>query len=131
MKDVLDINLSTKVNMVGTNPRKWWINIGATRHLCSDKEICISFQFIRNCEKLYTKNSTTFEIESLGKMILKMTSRKEISLNNVLHMLEIHKNLESRSLCNKHGFLMVFKSEKIILSKIEMHTGEYVHKMNN
>lgn len=60
-----------------------------------------------------------------------MTSRKEISLNNVLHMLEIHKNLESRSLCNKHGFLMVFKSEKIILSKIEMHTGEYVHKMNN
>lgn len=101
--------------MVGTNPRKWSINIGATRHVCLDKEIFISFKLIRNSEKLYTRNSATSEIESQGKVILKMTFGKEIGLNNVLYMLDIHWNVESGSLFNKHGLRMMFMLEKIIV----------------
>lgn len=45
-----------------------------------------------------------------------MTSGKELTLNYVLYALEIHKNLVSRSLLNKHEFQMVFDSDKVILS---------------
>ena len=41
-KDVSDSNLTTvisKVNLVGSNPKEWWIDIGATRHVCSNKKM--------------------------------------------------------------------------------------------
>ena len=39
-KDVSDINLTlviSKVNLVGSNPKEWWIDTGVTRHVCSNK----------------------------------------------------------------------------------------------
>ena len=68
-------------------------------------------------------NSAAFEIEGQGKVILKMTSGKELTLNNVLYVPEIRKNLVSGSLLNKHGFRMVFESDKVVLSKNEMYVG--------
>ncbi|KAL2531521.1 Integrase catalytic domain-containing protein [Abeliophyllum distichum] len=75
-------------------------------------------------EKLYMKNSATSEIKGHGNVVLKMTSGKEMILNNVLYVPEIRKNLVSGSLLNKHGFRMVFESDKIILSKSEMFVGK-------
>lgn len=43
----------------------------------------ISFESIRNGEKLNIENSTTFDIKGQGKLIVKMTSRKKMNLNNV------------------------------------------------
>lgn len=63
------------------------------------------------------ENSVTFEIKSEGKMILKMTSGKELALNNVLYVPKIRKNLVPGLLISKHDFRMVFKTDKIILSK--------------
>ena len=57
-------------------------------------------------------------------MILKMTSGKSLTLNNVLYVPEIRKNLVSGSLLNKHGFRMVFESDKVILSKSGMFVGK-------
>lgn len=69
-------------------------------------------------------NSATSEIEGQRKVILNMTSRKELTLNNVLYALEIRKNLISRLFLNKHGLWMVFKSDKIVLSKNGMYMGK-------
>ena len=57
-------------------------------------------------------------------MVLKMASRKELTLTNVLYVPEIQKNLVSGSLLNSHGFRMVFEFEKFVLSK----SGIYVEK---
>ena len=46
-----------------------------------------------------------------------MTSGKELTLTNVLHVPEIRKNLISGSLLSKNGFKMVFESDKFVLSK--------------
>ena len=56
--------------------------------------------------------------------MLKITSRKELTLTNVLYVLEIRKNLVSGSLLNSHGFWMVFESDKFVLSKSGMYVGK-------
>ena len=51
-KDVFDVDLIvvfSKVNLVGSNPKEWWIDTGATRHVCSNK--------------VFMGNSATLEIK--------------------------------------------------------------------
>ena len=126
-RDVSDINLSavvSEVNMVGSNPREWWIDTGATRHICSDKAMFTSFEPMSNGEKMYMGNAASSDVEGQGKIILKMTSGKELTLNNVLYVPEIRKNLVSGSLLSKHGFRMVFESDKVVLTKAGMYVGK-------
>ena len=89
--DFLDINLSTMVselNLVGSNPKEWWIDTGATRHVCSNKDLFTTFEPIDG-EKVFMGNSATSAVEGQGKVLLKMTSGKELTLNNVLYVPEI------------------------------------------
>ena len=53
--------------------------------------------------ELYMGNSTTSKIESIGKVILKMTPRNELTLNNVLHFPDICKDLVFGLLLSKNG----------------------------
>ena len=57
-------------------------------------------------------------------MILKMTSRKDLTLKNVLYVPNICKNLMSDSLLNQHGFRIVIESDKVILYKSDMFVGK-------
>ena len=118
--NVSDMNLSavvSEVNFIGSNTKEWWVDIGATRHVCSDKKMFSSYQSIDNGEQL-------FKVEGQGKIVLKMTSGKELTLNDVLHVPEIRKNLVSGSLLSKKGFKLMFVSDNFILTK----NGMYVRK---
>ena len=53
-----------------------------------------------------------------------MTSGKELVLTDVLHMLDIRKNLVSSSMLSKNGFKSVFESKKIVLMKNGMYVGK-------
>ena len=64
-QDVSDINLFAmvfEVNLVRSNPKEWWIDTGATRHVCSTKELFTSFKPI-NGEQVFIGNSVSFTIE--------------------------------------------------------------------
>lgn len=61
----------SKVNLVGSNSKEWWINTGATGHVCSSRDLFITFQLV-NREKIFMGNSTSYAIEGQGKMVLKM-----------------------------------------------------------
>nr|GEZ14654.1 retrotransposon protein, putative, Ty1-copia subclass [Tanacetum cinerariifolium] len=74
----------SEVNLVGTNHGGWWIDTGATRHVCADKSMFHSFRAIDNGQKLYLGNSATADIKGEGDVILKITSEKELKLTNVL-----------------------------------------------
>ncbi|KAL0431973.1 UNVERIFIED_CONTAM: Retrovirus-related Pol polyprotein from transposon TNT 1-94 [Sesamum radiatum] len=127
--DLGELNLSAVVfeaNLVD-NPREWWIDTGATRHICSDKEMFSTYTPI-NGRKLFMGNSATSNI-GLGKVVLKMTSGKELTLIDVLHVPDIRKNLVSGSLLVKSGFRLVFESNKFILTKNSHFIGKgYVEK---
>ena len=53
---------------------------------------------------MFIGNSTTSNIKRQGKVVLKMTYGKKMTLTNGLYVPEIHKNLVSGSLLNSHGF---------------------------
>ena len=45
-KDISDIDLIvvvSEVNLVGSNLKKWWIDIGVTCHVCFDKKNVLHF----------------------------------------------------------------------------------------
>ena len=126
-KDMSEIDLTaviSEVNLVGSNPMEWWIDTGANRHVCSDKMMFSTFEPIDTGEKVFMGNSATSDIKGQGKVVLKMTSGKELTLTNVLYVPEIRKNLVSGSLLNSHGFWLVFESDKFVLSKSEMYVGK-------
>ena len=113
----------SEVNLVG-NTKKRWVETGATRHICSDKKMFSSYEAINDGEQLFIGNSSTSKVEGKGKVILKMTSGKELTLNDVLHVPEIRKNLMSRSLLSKKGFRLVFESENFLLTKSGIYVGK-------
>ena len=126
-KDVSDIDLIaviSEVNLVGSNPKEWWIDTGATHHVCSDKKMFSTFEPIETGKKVFMGISATSNIKGQGKVVLKMTFGKELTLTNVLYVPEICKNLVSDSLLNSHGFRLVLESNKFVLSK----SGMYVRK---
>ena len=53
-----------------------------------------------------------------------MISGKKLTLNDVLHVLDIRKNLVSCSLLSKNGFKLVIESNKFVLTKNGMYVGK-------
>ncbi|XP_028109984.1 uncharacterized protein LOC114308579 [Camellia sinensis] len=61
-QDVDDMHMSTvvsEVNMVGSNPKEWWVDTGATHRICAEKKTFTTFELVSNGEKLFMGNSTT------------------------------------------------------------------------
>ncbi|PHT98486.1 hypothetical protein BC332_32565 [Capsicum chinense] len=120
---------------LGGNPHEWWMNSGATRHVCANKELFLSFAPAQVEELIYMANSSTAKVEGTGKVDLKMTSEKVLTLNNVLYILELRRNLISVSLLDKNGFKCVTVFEKIMIRKREVYVvkgylTEGLYKMN-
>ncbi|PHU06622.1 hypothetical protein BC332_23111 [Capsicum chinense] len=109
-------------NLVG-NPHEWWMDSGATRHVCSNKELFSSFTLAQVEEMIYMANSATAKVEGTGKVCLKMTSGKVLTLNNVLYVPKLCRNLISVSLLDKNRFKCVIISGKIVISNGEMYVG--------
>ena len=81
-KDVSDIDLMTvisEVNLVGFNPKEWWIDTGVTCHVCFHKKMFSTFEPVETEEKVFIGNSATSNIKGQGKVVLKMKSRKELT----------------------------------------------------
>ncbi|CAN1156705.1 Retrovirus-related Pol polyprotein from transposon TNT 1-94, partial [Linum perenne] len=74
--------------------------------------------------KLFMGNYSTVKVKGSGKIVMKMTFGKVVTLNDVLYVPEIRKNLVSGSLLNKHEFDMVFESDKFTLSKNNVFVGK-------
>ena len=44
--DILEMNLCaviSEVNLVGSNPKQWWVDTGATRHVCSERNMFTTY----------------------------------------------------------------------------------------
>ncbi|XP_028063484.1 uncharacterized protein LOC114266763 [Camellia sinensis] len=110
-----DISLFVVVcekNLV-SNSKEWWVDTGVTRHICADKKMFTTYKVVESGEQLFMGNSSTATVEGQGKVVLKMTSGKELTLNNVLYMLNICKNLIFGQLLIKNGFKKVSEFQEL------------------
>ena len=57
------------MNFIGSNTKEWWVDTGATRHVCSDKKMLSSYQTIDNGEQLFMGNSSSSKVEGEGKVV--------------------------------------------------------------
>jgi hypothetical protein len=70
------------------------------------------------------RNSTTTKVVGKGTVELKFTSGKVVTLVDIFYAPEIQKNLVSGNLLSKHGYKLVFESEKFVLTKNNMFVGK-------
>ena len=59
-----------------------------------------------------------------GKVLLKLTYKKVLTLSDVLHMPDIHWNLILVSLLGKAGVRVMFDSDKIVLTNNDVFVGK-------
>lgn len=98
------------------------VDTDATCQICTDKAMFPSYTPTNG--ELFMRNSSSSKIEGQHKIVLKMTSRNELTLNNVRHVPKIRKNLVSDSLLSKNSFKLIFISHKFILAKNNMYVGK-------
>ncbi|GKD57893.1 hypothetical protein Tco_1291280 [Tanacetum coccineum] len=73
---------------------------------------------------MFMGNGTASKIKGKGKVILKLTSGKDLVLSNVFHAPKIIKNLIFGPIFSNKGFKLVFESHKFVITN----SGVYVRK---
>ena len=95
----------------------WWVDSGATTHVCKDLRWFKDCQPIEDGSVVKMGNVATEPIKGLGRVVLYFTSGKCLCLDNVLYVPGIRKNLLSEIVLNKCGYKQVLESDKYILSR--------------
>ncbi|GKA04736.1 septin and tuftelin-interacting protein 1 homolog 1 [Tanacetum coccineum] len=96
----------------------------ATKHICSSSRMFVSYRKVNEPESMFMGNGTVSKIEGKRKVILKLTSGKDLLLSNVLHVPNITKNLISRPILSNKGFKLMFESDKFIITKGGVYAGK-------
>ena len=87
----------------------WRLNTGGSHHICHDLSLFRKYNEIKDKNILLGDHRTT-KMADVGEVELKFTYGKMLELKEVLHTLEIWKNLVSEYLLNKGGFTQTIGS---------------------
>ena len=92
-----------------TKMKEWVVNSACTKHIGAFKE---EFSFYtpmaEGIECVYVGNNRSVSVSGKGKVLLKPTSSKTLSLNNVLHIPHLRYNLISVHLLGKASIKILF-----------------------
>ncbi|KAK9705357.1 hypothetical protein RND81_07G050900 [Saponaria officinalis] len=113
--DIIVVMVS-EINLVG-NLVEWIINTRATRHICTNKDLYKEFKDVDKKEVVYLGNYNEVSVTGIGKVHLKPTFGKVLTLDNMLYVPDMRRNLISSVLLNKVGLIFNFESDKLIMSK--------------
>ena len=75
-------------------------------------------------EQVYLGDSHSIPVMGKGKILLKLTSGKIFSLNNVLHVPNIRYNLIFIFVLGKAGVKVSFEGDKIVMTKNGVFVGK-------
>nr|GEU65602.1 zinc finger, CCHC-type [Tanacetum cinerariifolium] len=114
----LRTNPKTKVDAIA-----WWIDSGATTHVCKDRCWFKTYETVEDGSVLYMGDDHFAPVHGKGSVALEFSSEKTITLCNVLYVPKLRKNLVSGPMLNKCGYKHVYESDKYILSKSGVFVG--------
>ena len=95
----------------------WWIDSGASRHVCKERSLFKTFKEVDNGEVLYMKNDSMIKVLGIEQVELVFSSGKPLILRDVLYAPELRRNLVSGATLSRLGFKMVFEADKSLLYK--------------
>ncbi|GJU94119.1 zinc finger, CCHC-type containing protein [Tanacetum coccineum] len=101
----------------------WWIDSGATTHVCKDRCWFKTYEPVEDGSVLYMGDDHFAPVHGKGSVVLEFSSGKSITLFNVLYVPKLRKNLISGPVLNKCGYKQVYESDKYILSKSGVFVG--------
>ncbi|GKE28994.1 zinc finger, CCHC-type containing protein [Tanacetum coccineum] len=101
----------------------WWIDSGATTHVCKDRCWFKTYEPVEDGYVLYMGDDHFAPIHGKGSVALEFSSGKTITLFNVLYVPKLRKNLLSGPVLNKCGYKQIYESDKYILSKSGVFVG--------
>lgn len=120
----MEIGMVTELNMATTEKScEWWLDSGATIHVCNDRLQFKGYEKVENREVLMGNNQAV-KVHGQGSVEINFTSGKKLTLLNVLHVPDVRKNLVSASLLCKKGFKVILESDKLVLLKGDLYVGK-------
>nr|GEW42982.1 zinc finger, CCHC-type [Tanacetum cinerariifolium] len=114
----LRTNPKTKVDAIA-----WWIDYGATTHVCKDRCWFKTFEPVEDGSVLYMGGEHFAPVHGKGSVALEFSFGKTVTLFNVLYVPKLRKNLVYGPVLNKCGYKQVYESDKYILSKCGVLVG--------
>ncbi|GJZ81144.1 zinc finger, CCHC-type containing protein [Tanacetum coccineum] len=117
------VSLISEAFYVQVDVIAWWIDFGATTHVCKDRCWFKTYEPMEDGSVLYMGDDHFAPVHGKGNVVLKFSSGKSITLFNVLYVPKLRKNLISGHVLNKCGYKQVYESDKCILSKSGVFVG--------
>nr|GEX54824.1 zinc finger, CCHC-type [Tanacetum cinerariifolium] len=114
----LRTNPKTKVDAI-----MWWIDSGATTHVCKDRCWFKTYEPVEDGSVLYMGDDHFAHVHGKGSVSLEFSFGKTITLFNVLYVPKLRKNLVFGPMLNKCGYKHVYESDKYILSNSGVFVG--------
>src|SRR4051812_40018806 len=100
--------VTSEVNMV-EEPFSWWIDCGATVHICNIPSVFKDFK-MENGQQVSMGNGSLADVRGKGTVEINFTSGKKLTLKNTLFVPDIKKNLISVDLLDMAGFQITVAS---------------------
>nr|GEW27832.1 putative nucleotidyltransferase, ribonuclease H [Tanacetum cinerariifolium] len=117
------VSLISEAFYVQVDAIAWWIDFGATTHVCKDRCWFKTYEPVEDGSVLYMGDDHFDPVHEKGSVVLEFSSGKYITLFNVLYVPKLRKNLISCPVLNKCGYKHVHESDKYILSKSGVFVG--------
>nr|GEV16136.1 RNA-directed DNA polymerase, eukaryota, reverse transcriptase zinc-binding domain protein [Tanacetum cinerariifolium] len=117
------VSLISEAFYVQVDAIAWWIDSGATTHVCKDRCWFKTFELVEDGFVLYMGDEHFAPVHGKGSVAIEFSSGKTITLFNVLYVPKLRKNLVSGPVLNKCGYKQVYESDKYILSKCGVFVG--------
>ncbi|GJW39156.1 zinc finger, CCHC-type containing protein [Tanacetum coccineum] len=87
------VSLISEAFYVQVDAIAWWIDSGATTHVCKDRCWFKTYEPVEDGSVLYMGDDHFAHVHRKGSVVLEFSSRKSITLVNVLYVSKLNKNL--------------------------------------
>ncbi|KAH9722428.1 hypothetical protein KPL70_006731 [Citrus sinensis] len=124
MVSEMQIGMITETNMAVTKSYDWWLDSGATIHVCNDKKFFLSYKEETEGQMVLMGNNNAAIVAGKRVVEINFTSGKKVTLYNVFHVPSVRKNLISASCMCKHGLKIVLEGNTCIVSKNGLFVGK-------